>query len=70
MYSKDHGTTTMSRHVASKHFLVLKLYQMQCSDIVTQFDVLQIAKKKKNSFATSISDFFNNGTPYKKTNPV
>jgi hypothetical protein len=69
MYNKDHGTTTMSCHVASKHFVVLKLYQMQCSDVVTQFDAPQTTKKKKNSFVASIFYFFNNGTPYKKTNP-
>jgi hypothetical protein len=43
---------------------------MQCFDVVTQFDAPQIGKKKNNSFAASISDFFNNGTPYKRKDPT
>jgi len=71
IYNEDHGTTTMSCYVASKYFVVLKLYQMQRSNVVTQFDAPQSAKKKKKKPSmASIFYFFNNGTPYKKTNPV
>jgi hypothetical protein len=67
---EDHGTTTMSHHVASKQFMVLKLYQMQRSNVVTQYDAPQSAKKKKKPSMASIFYFFNNGTPFKKTNPA
>jgi hypothetical protein len=60
----------MSHHVDSKHFAILKLYQKQCSNATTKFDVHQIVKKKKKPIVASIVDFFNSGVPWKKKNLI
>jgi hypothetical protein len=66
MYNKSHGTSVMSHHVDSKHFAILRLYQKQCSNATTKFDVHQIAKKRMKPIVASIVDFFNSGVPWKK----
>ncbi len=67
MYNKDHGIIAMSCHLVLELSTILKLHQMQCSNVTTQSNVPQTTKKKQSSM-TSIFYFFNSQPKYKKIN--
>jgi len=47
MYNKDHGITTMNRHVAFEYFTVLKPYNTQSTIINIKVSIHQTSKKWK-----------------------
>jgi hypothetical protein len=58
MYNKEHGITTMTRHVLSKHFIVLGLYKdKRPIDANVSPNAQQFCKKWKNPTTQSLDDY-------------
>jgi hypothetical protein len=70
MYNKDHGTITMSQHVAFKHFVVLKQYKTWLAITTIIVSTQKKFKMLKKPFIIFIVDFFNFGLPCKNSNLV
>jgi hypothetical protein len=47
MYNKDHGTTTMNRHVAFQHYAMLKQFNTRQTTTTTTITIHQTSKKWK-----------------------
>ncbi len=55
MYNKDHGTIVMSRHVASKHYAMLKQFSTWQTTTTTTTTIRQTSNKWKKQPPLSIS---------------
>jgi hypothetical protein len=60
LYNKDHGTITMGCHFALKHYVILELYQIWNSNVIIEFDVHQIIKKRRKTIQKKLTLLKNN----------
>lgn len=70
-YNKQHGTTSMKKHVAQEHGDIFTRYKAtRKPNILTRSEGQHPRRMKKDSSPSLLTDFMNNQTPGKKSDPA